>query len=464
MREEPAESLQCPFSNEAGHTSLLLPLVKAPRFYKQWMLLGDPSDYIDTLIKNFGDFVYCRGVTDFYLINSPDLIAQICKDTHRNFDKQTVIYKRFRHALGNGLVNSEGEHWKKQRKLINPSFSPVSLEGYFSQILKQTQSSIDSWGGSTSEEKVINFEQEMNHLTLQIAGAVLFSSSFEMKQKDIYDWVKVISKFSARPPIPIIGNPYFPRPLTFKTNKVLKNFQNFIRELIIERRDQPQEDDLFSLFLTMEDDDTGEKMNDQEIAEEVLGMIFGSHESTATAITWLLYELTQNKEGLEALVNEIDTVTKGDAIKFGDLSKLSYLESALYETLRLHPPFWFENRRVIQEVSLGGHRFKKGEVVAFSRYAVHRNPKIWDSPNDFNLKRFLDNDLKELFRSGKYLPFGMGTRLCIGRHFAMMELKIITVTLLQNFMISLDGHNTGEKATNLTMELKDGLTLKLIKR
>jgi|GEM_PF-1327080 len=437
-------------------------LCECPNFYKQWKLIGDPSDYIDSLIQNFGDFIHCRGVIDFYLINSPDLVAQVCKQTHKFFNKQTSIYKRFRHALGDSLVNSEGEHWKRQRRLMTPTFTKSAIESYFQLMQTQVTTYLKTWDESEGQE--IQFEEAMNHLTLQVAGSVLFSSSFEEKAEDVYRWVKVISKFSARPPLPIIGDPNFPRPLTYKTNKVLKEFKDYIDELIADREGE-EHDDLFSVFLNMVDEETGEPMSHDEVAEEVLGMIFGSHESSATALTWLFYELTENPECLEKVREEVKAVVGDRSIALEDLEELKYTEQVIYETLRLHPSFWFENRKAITEVELCGHTLKEGDLVAFSRYSLHRNPKAWPNPNRFDPERFDTEkvDLKALFRSGSYMPFGMGPRHCIGKNFAMMEMVLITAHIIQNYEVQRSGKCSGEKVTNLTMELKSGLAIKVTK-
>ena len=160
-------------------------LCKAPRFYKQWKIIRDPSKFINVLIKEFGDFIYYRGIINFYLINNSSLIKKVLNETHRNFDKNTVIYNRFRNAFGNGLVTAEGAHWRRQRKLIQPSFKPKLIEGFSQIMLNSTNRTIERWDSFCESETTFNLTEEMNMLTLEIAGKSLLSDGFNSAAKDI---------------------------------------------------------------------------------------------------------------------------------------------------------------------------------------------------------------------------------------------------------------------------------------
>ena len=445
------------------------PLKTTPFCYKQWKAIGNPSDFINLLVGEFGDFIHYRGLINFYLINDAALVAQVFKQTHRNFNKQTPIYKRFRHALGNSLVNAEGEHWKRQRKLINPTFTPASVKSFFEVMVQHTNQHIQKWDHLDSAENELNFSMEMNRLALGVSGEILFSNSFQARAEEIFSWVKIISRFSARPPFPIISSPKFPRPLTMKMNQVWKEFKQFIESLVEERQRLPAEhqpNDLFSIFLNMVDEQTGEGMSEQEIAEEILGMIIGSHESTATALTWFFYELEQNPEIETKILDEINRTIGDSDLSYENIGELKYLKQVIYETLRLHPPFWFENRNVTTPVDLGEQSLKTGDLVVLSRYALHRNAKYWPNPDDFNPDRFDESkvNIDNLIRSGCYVPFSTGPRVCIGRHFAMMELIIITTSILKKYHLRIKKGQSAEASTHLTMELKNALMVTLIPR
>lgn len=463
----------CPFhtNQKGGQDEVPLPYeptkLKMTRwFYQQWRVVLTPSVFVDRVVRQYGDFVYYRGVFNFHLINDPLLISQVFKQTHKNFNKRSSLYQRFRHALGDSLVTAEGEHWKKQRKLLSPSFAPSAVKNYFLQMERSCKIFLNDWDGYVKSGGSFDFSREMNRLSLEVAGSVLFSQSFEGNSEQIHKWVKVINRFSARPPIPIIGSPEFPRPLTMKMNRVMREYGEFMHKLIAERRKGEDQGDLLSLILGMHDEETKEKMTEGEVAEEVLGMIIGSHESTAITLTWLFYELAKNPGCQKTLEQEIVEVTNGEQIQFEHLDKLNYLKQVIYETLRLHPPFWLENRNVTQEVKLGEKTLQKGDLVVLSRYAIHHNPKYWTEPELFNPERFDENkiNMDELMRSGKYVPFSQGPRVCMGRHFAMTELIIIVVTMLNKYKIGVQAGQSDKVVAKVTMELKHGLKTTITKR
>ncbi|MBT7983773.1 MAG: cytochrome P450 [Akkermansiaceae bacterium] len=441
-------------------------LCTVPFFYRQWEVIRDPSRFINSLIKKFGDFIYYRGVINFYLINNASLIKKVLNETHRNFDKNTVIYNRFRNAFGNGLVTAEGSHWRRQRKLIQPSFRPKLIEGFSQIMLSSSNRTIDRWSKFCESKTTFNLTEEMNMLTLEIAGKSLLSDGFTRAAKDIIRWTHVINKYSAGIPFPIINKKWFPSPLNFKLRRALKEYRSFISKTIEARKGNDQGEDLLSVFLSMRDEETGQRMEEDEIAEEVLGVIVGGQETSATALVWTLYELSLNAEVEEKLLNEITNVTSGEQMDFSKIGELKYLKMVIQESMRLHPPFWFENRNAMHDVELGGVRIKKGSMIAISRYALHRNTDYWDDPETFNPDRFDEESSRENSRvdSFAYQPFSSGPRVCIGRHFAMMEMTIILCSMLQRYKFRVDPHYKHKVATNLTMEPKGGLPVILERR
>ena len=444
-----------------------LKAVRPPRFFRQLGLLKDPAVFFAGLIESQGDFVHYQGLLDFYLINDAVLVSHLFKQTHRQFNKETSVYRCFHRALGNSLIASEGENWKRRRKMMTPTFTPAAVNVFFELMREQAERTLTDWDGE------MDFGPAMNRLAMEVSGKALFSRSFDARSEDIFDWIKTVNHYSARTPLPVVGAPWFPRPSTFRMKRTSKDYLSFIKELIAERREEGLEnpegsegEDLFSILLNMRDEETGEGFSDEEIAEEMLGMIIGSHETTGATLTWFFFELGKNPGVHQSLVAEVDQVTKGQALQPETLSSLPLLKQTFYETMRLHPPFWFENRNATEEVTLGGERLPKGALVVFSRHALHRNEKYWPEPEEFRPSRFDESVVKveELIRQGCYVPFGSGPRVCIGRHLAMAEMMMIAAGILQKFEVRVPGGQSEACSTKMTMELRDGLRVQLSTR
>lgn len=437
-----------------------------PRFYRQWMIAGNPSHFIDRLIQDFGDYVHYRGLINFYLINDPALIREVLNNTHRTFDKNTIIYNQFRNALGNSLVNAEGTHWRRQRKLIQPAFQPQSIRKFFRIMRRSSLDLAKRREGFAGRRTAFNLSNELTSLTLEIAGKSLFSDGFKDVAAEIAEWARIINTYSARPPIPILTNARLPTPLNLKLKKALKAYRTFIDRMIDERLRIAPQDDLLAAFLGMRDEETGAPMEDSEIAEEGLGMIIGGHETSSTALSWTFYELGRNPEIEMQVFEEIHRVLDGDDLEFEQINELPLCKMVIQEAMRLHPPLWFENRNAMKNIELGGQLIPKGSMIIMSRYALHRNPRYWNQPDTFDPTRFdpANPNLVKIRESGAYLPFSSGPRICIGRHFAMTEIIVILCTVLQKFRVKLLSEDPIKEATNLTMEPQNGIRVRLERR
>lgn len=439
-------------------------LARPRPFYRQWMLAGNPALFFDRLIKDYGDFIHYRGVFGFYLVNHPALVKQVLQETNKSFDKNSVIYDRFRNAFGNGLVVAEGERWRRQRKLMQPLFGPNTVKQFFNVMVDSARQMTDRWEPACRSNQVFDMADEMNRVTLQIAGRALFHDSFDQSADRIGHWTHVINRYSAKPPLPIIRSPWFPSRINRKLKKALIEFHAFLQEMIQRRKQLNDQADLISLLLHARHEENGEPMTDHEIAEEALGMIIGGHETSSSALAWIWYELDQNPAVRDRLFAEVDEVIGSQPLSPEHLSRLTYTRMVIDETLRLHPPFWFENRNAAVDVELGGEHIPKGSVVVFTRYSLHRHPEFWKEPETFNPERFRPDHEENKRSIHAYVPFGGGPRICIGVHFATMELVIILAVVAQRYKVKLDSSHRHEMAAHLTMTPKYGVKVKIENR
>ena len=325
-------------------------LVRAPFMYKQWLVASDTQAFIRMLTDEFGDFVHYRGLLNFYVVNHPDLIRQVLQKTNRNYDKGTDIYKRFRSVFQSGLVVSEGAHWSKQRKLIQPLLKPGFVRSLVPLMLESSVSMASEWAKSTENGDTRNIARDMSRLTLEIAGRCLFSNDFGEYRDKIIEWSDYINEYSGLTPYPVIRSPWFPSPANIKMRRVLKEFHDFVGGLYDSRiAGGEKSSDLFSLLIDARHEDVDGGMSRTELMDEVVTMIFGGHETSATALTWAWYYLAQNRDVEKKLHAELDAVLEGQELSPEHVPKLKYTRQVIHEAMRMGPPFWFENRNVVEE-------------------------------------------------------------------------------------------------------------------
>ncbi len=435
-------------------------LVRPRWFYRQWMLAGNRALFFDRLVRDFGDFVHYRGLFDFHLVNHPDLVKRVLQETHDAYDKRSVVYDRFRNAFGDGLVVSEGAKWKRQRGLLQQLFGPVTVKRYFGAMVDAASGLADEWSRRTESGTVFDVAHDMNGLALEIAGRAFFRTGFDQSRDRIHAWTHTVNHYSSKPPLPVVRSFWFPSPLNRRLKRTLRELHAFLQELIDERRERGGDEDLLSVLLQARDETTGEAMTDAEIRDEVLGMVIGGHETSSAALTWTWYELHRHPEVEARLHEEVDEVLGDGPLDVEDVGRLEYTRMVVEEALRLHPPFWFENRNVVRETALGGERLPAGSLVAFSRYSLHRHPDFWNDPERFDPERFRPGQEENRRSTYASVPFGGGPRICIGLHFAMLELVVVLALLARRHRLVVDASDRHEMAAALTMHPKYGVRVR----
>ncbi len=320
---------------------------------------------------------------------------------------------------------------------------------------------IERWESQRESQLVFDISTEMNQLTLLIAGRALLNDGFDHSSDDIARWTHEINRFSAKPPLPIVRSHWFPSRTNRKLKATLTEFHHFLKQMIERRRQGTAPPDLLSTLLETKAESNGKSMSDYEIAEEVLGMIIGGHETSSTALTWVWYELSLNPEIERRLCQEIDSIVGEGSLTVDQLPKLVYTKQVVEETLRLHPPFWFENRNAVSDFELGGNKLPKNSLIIFSRYSLHRHRDFWALPEQFKPERFAPGQEENSPSVYASIPFGGGPRVCIGKHFAMMELVTILALVARRFRVVIDTTNRHMMSAQLTMTPKFGLRVRV---
>ena len=224
-------------------------LAKPRFFYRQWMLAGNPALFFDRLVRDFGDFVHYRGLFSFYLVNHPALVKQVLQETNKSFDKNSVIYNRFRNAFGNGLVVAEGERWRRQRKLMQPMFGHQAIKQFFDLMVDSASQARASAGSRpAAAARSSTLPSEMNRRHAADRRPRLFHDSFDQSAERIGHWTHVINLYSAKPPLPIVRSLWFPSRINRQLKRALAEFHAFLQEMIDRRRANNDQSDLIGML------------------------------------------------------------------------------------------------------------------------------------------------------------------------------------------------------------------------
>ena len=397
-----------------------------------------PLELFEESAQNFGDLVRFRFVhKNAFLIRHPDYIRQILQTERSNYDKNTPGIANLRTVLGTGLLTSDGDFWKRQRRIAQPAFHKKRISGFAQSMVEHTDHLVDAW--ASHESGALDMAQEMMEVTYAIAGATLFSAEVEstaaMAGDSLTEAIRITTDRAWRGlKLPL----WVPTGESRAFKRSMRKLDGIVRGLINERRDEPgTHNDLLSMLVEARDEETGEGMTDDQLRDEVLTLLMAGHETTANALSWAFYALAQNPEVVAGIRAEAEVVLGERNPEVEDLKRFEYTNRAIKECMRLFPPAWVFGRNAVEDGLIGGYRIPKGSLVMSSPYLVHRDPRFWPEPERFDPDRFLP-DAEASRPKFAYIPFGGGQRLCIGTAMANMEMVIMLVMVLRRFDLSLD--------------------------
>ncbi|HEX3916676.1 MAG TPA: cytochrome P450 [Caulobacteraceae bacterium] len=401
-----------------------------------------------------------------YVVSDPAGIRQVLIDKVADYPKTAMENRFFKAIFGDGLLSREGEAWRAHRRIMAPSFDPRSVAGYAGAMASASQSFSDGWAAlPDGAEKDVS--DEMTALTLEIISRTMFSGdAAEMTGVTgaaLQDSADAAFNFGILDVLPIIG----PIRLAQKVKLMGQLFapmDGAIARLIEARRADPGKRDLLGRLVAALDEETGAKLTAEEVRDEVLTIFVAGHETTASAMTFIWYVLSQQPEWEAKLHAELAGVLGGRAPTEADLPKLSLTRRIVEETMRLYPPApGISARQAKKTDEIAGVRVPKGAVVAVSIWVLHRHRLLWDNPERFDPDRFLPE--RSLGRQRfAYLPFGGGPRVCIGQQLAMAEATLILATLAQRFRLRLRPGFKMAIRQRVTIRPRDGLPMTIERR
>lgn len=425
----------------------------------------DPLRFLQSVAREYGPVARLHLANVMYnLVSHPDGLQQILQGNNRNYIKGE-FFDPVRQLAGDGLFASEGEHWLRQRRLMQPAFHQQRMAGFAEIMVRQTEQMLERWELLPLSGGAVDISHEFTELTMRIIAESMFSAQLAEDVHLISDSLTfLLADLNFRFEVPFYPKLDFPTPRNLRTRKVLGVVDEVIYHIIEERRQAVGiHNDLLDMLMDARDEETGEAMTDQHLRDELITMFVAGHETTAVLLTWLFHILSSEPEWEARLVDEVVSVLLGRKPGFEDLPNFPTLRMAIDETLRLYPPVWITNRNAVYEDEICGYRILAGEVVGISPYVTHRLPEYWPDPERFDPLRF-SPEMTDTRPRFAYLPFGGGPRQCIGNNFALVEAQLIFATLVPRFrLVSVPEHAVKLEPT-ATLRPKDGLWMKIEKR
>jgi cytochrome P450 len=399
--------------------------------------LRDPLTLLARTHASHGDVALLRfGPFRYVLVNDPDAIQHVFVANHRNYVKSRS-YRGLALVLGQGLVTSEGELWKRQRKLSQPAFHHQRLPALVEKMARATDEMLEDWSRRSADHE-IDVHGEMMRLTLRIVGQTLFSTELGDDANALGPAITVALVRANQQAEAVVPLPtWLPTPGNFRFRRAKRVLDATVHRIIAERREAPGDrGDLLSMLMSATDDGDARGMSDAQLRDEVMTLFLAGHETIATAMSWVWSLLSRHPEVAANVREEAREVLGGRAATVEDLARLSYTGWVVDECMRLYPPVWVIEREAIDRDEIAGYELRPGWVVSASPWTLHRHPGYWKDPDRFWPERFAAEH-SDARPKHAYLPFGAGPRVCIGNHFARMEAKVILATVAQRFAIEV---------------------------
>jgi len=428
-------------------------------------ILKDEIDFFQRAWHVHGDvFRFRNGPVVAHVVVHPEYVHHVLVHHRRNYVKG-LGYRKTQDLLGLGLLTSEATLWQGQRRLMQPPFTPRNVARFDTDMVSVALATVQRWRPAAASGEPIHLHREMLRLTINIIGKTLLGmppggESSEVALVEAYrEACEVINtRLSSFTDLPL----YVPTPGNLRIRRALKVLDGRIASIIAERRKRGPRADLLSTLIEA-CHESGEGMSDQQIRDEVITLFFAGHETTASALTWTWYLLSEHPEIEQRLHAELDKVLGGRLPTFAELPRLEYTRRVFEEAVRLYPPVWTFPRQAVEDDEIGGFHIPKGSLIFPCQYLTHRHPEFWEEPERFDPDRFLPERARGRPLHA-YYPFGAGPRACLGNHFSLAEASLVLATLAQHFSLRRVPGLPVKPVSVITLQPEHDLRMTLVAR
>jgi len=403
-----------------------------------------------------------------YMVNDPALVKTVLNARPEDFPKSQVIRDSLENLLGNSVFVTNGEVWKRQRRIIDPAFEGGRLRAVFPAMVEAGHVAVDRLAARAGE--VVEVEEEASHMAADVIFRTLFSlpitsdvASAVFTEFRAYQRTQPLLNLASFIRLPA-WMPKLRRPATVRSGRAIRRLLTDLtaaRSAEIARGTAP--DDLATKIMTTEDPQTGARFDTGEMVDQVAIFFLAGHETSASAIAWTLYLLALDQDTQARLATEVAAAWGADGPQFGDLSRLGFCRDVFREALRLYPPVPMMIRTAIRPETFRGRAVRVGSHVVLSPWHLHRHERLWDTPDQFDPTRWKTENGKACQREA-YMPFSSGPRVCTGAGFAMVEGPLLLAMLVRRFRFETVAGKVPVPVAHLTVRAKDGIWLKVTPR
>lgn len=440
------------------------PPIALPRYPGEFLVIIARNNLaLIQRLAEYGDFVQTRlGLLRTVLVNHPKDIGQVLVGEQKAFLKGRGAEVLKEGLLGEGLLTNEGASHLRQRRLVQPAFHRERIATYAAVMSREAGRLADEWTAGAT----VDMHEAMMRLTRDIAGETLFGLRVGEDPGGIEDALELWQRLSRISFLPFgFLFDHLPTPLVLRAHAARARLNRWLMETIRERRaDGVDRGDLMSMLLQAQDPEGDHGgMSDRQLRDEMVTLLLAGHETTAVALSWAWYLLSQHPEIEAKLHAELADVLAGRVPTAADVPKLTYTRMVFAETMRLYPPAWGFDRKAAKDVQIGEYLIPKNSLVVVSPYAVHHDPRWYPDPERFDPERWRPEAAAERPKYS-YFPFGGGTRMCIGEQFAWMEGILILATIAQRWRLRhAAGHVVAMDAL-VTLRPKFGMRMEVERR
>jgi cytochrome P450 len=395
-------------------------------------------DLLHRLAQQYGSVVRVPlGQRPKFLVSGPAGVEHILQSNQHNYHGFDYSHETLRPLLGNGLLTSEGETWRKHRRLAQQAFHRDQLEKLSRIMVITIKGFVATWSNRAGPRHTLDIGQEMGLLTIAVVTDALFGNDLGRQAVRVREaWPRVMDHLVGRMLNPFRLPDRLPIPDHLAYQKSLGLLNETVYSLIVNHRLSGQEGNLLGMLIAARDHQLNIQLDDQELRDEVMTIFLAGHETCANALTWTLYLLARHPDVQERLADEVSTVLQGREPGYADLERLTYTAMVFNEALRLYPPAWIMARDAIGNDEIEGWHIPAGSTMFLSPYVTHRLPAFWENPLRFDPLRFSSEGSSKRPRFA-YFPFGGGQRQCLGKNFALVEARLALPLMIQRFRFSL---------------------------